>query len=69
MKKIIKAIPLVLVFSMSVISVLSILSEFSLSEPIAFANYDHDRSALISQQEFNLMKSERIPPIGSHGRF
>jgi hypothetical protein len=54
---------------MSVISVLSILSEFSLSEPIAFANYDHDRSALISQQEFNLMKSERITPIGSHGRF
>ena len=67
MKYIIKAIPFVLVFSMSVISVLSILSEFSLSEPIAFANYDHDGNGIISRQEFIEVTNEHIVTTAAQG--
>lgn len=69
MKSLIKTIPLVLIFCMSVISVLSILAEFSASGVSLSDNYDRDKNGLISQQKFIQVKSDRITPIGSQGRF
>ncbi|WP_168427328.1 hypothetical protein [Candidatus Colwellia aromaticivorans] len=67
MKNLFKSIPLVLVFCMSVTSVLSILSELPSSDPIPFANYDRDGNGLISRQEFIQVKNERIAAIVAQG--
>ena len=42
MKNLIKTLPIVLIFCMSVTSVLSVLSEFSSSVPAILAEHNHD---------------------------
>lgn len=67
MKRLIKTIPIVLIFSMSVTSVLSVLSEFSSSTVVSFAGYNRDASGLKNSKGFIQSKNEHTAMITAYG--
>lgn len=67
MKRLIKTIPIVLIFCMSVTSVLSVLSEFSSSTAASFAGYNRDASGLKNSKGFNQLRNEHTAMIAAYG--
>lgn len=68
MKKLAKSIPLVLVSFLGVTSMSAVSAELAARGPIPFVNYDQDGNGFISEQEFTLVRSERMAAKASQGR-
>lgn len=68
MKKLAKSIPLVLVSFLGVTSMSAVSAELPARGPIPFANYDQDGNGFISEQEFTLVRSERMAAKTAQGR-
>ncbi|MBA6290769.1 EF-hand domain-containing protein [Colwellia sp. MB3u-70] len=60
MKKLFKVMPLILVPFLSVISVSTLSAELPVRGPITFATYDSNGDGVISEQEFDQVRSERM---------
>lgn len=68
MTKLFKSIPLVLVSFLGVISISAVSAELPARGPIPFANYDQDGNGFISEQEFTLVRNERMAAKAAQGR-
>lgn len=68
MKKLSKSIPLVLVSILGVASISAVSTELSARGPIPFATYDQNGNGFISEQEFTLVRSERMAAKAAQNR-
>ncbi|MBA6225053.1 hypothetical protein H4J51_13780 [Colwellia sp. MB02u-18] len=60
MKKLFKVMPLILVPFLSVISLSSLSADLPVHGPTTFATYDSNGDGVISEQEFDQVRSERM---------
>lgn len=68
MRKLSKRISLILVSILGVTSISAVSAELPVRGPIPFANYDQDGNGSISQQEFTLVRNERMAAKAAQGR-
>ncbi|MGB1262766.1 MAG: EF-hand domain-containing protein [Cognaticolwellia sp.] len=68
MKKLFNATPIILVLISSVTWVPAISAELPMRGPIPFSSYDQDGNGLISEPEFNQIRSERMAIKAKQGR-
>ncbi len=68
MKNLFKIIPLVLVSFLGITSISAASAELPSCGPIPFANYDQNGNGFISEQEFTLVRAERMAMKAAQGR-